>query len=146
LLQKAVALAVALIALGALLFAATAFSSSVYDMEIGPAAAATGSLAMVLLGIEYGWLALAVGAITGRRVIAIAVSATVAFATYVLYVTGLFVHAIEPWQPLSPFHQALSGGPLGAGLPAAYAWMAIAAVISSPLLCQFSTGGTLRVH
>jgi ABC-2 type transport system permease protein len=128
LLQKAAALAVSIIALGVLLFVATALSSLAYSMDIGAAAAATGSLAMVLLGIEYGWLALAVGAITGRRVNAIAVPATVAFAAYVLYVAGLFVHAIEPWQPLSPFHQALNGGPLGAGLPAAYAWMAVAAV------------------
>ncbi len=41
----------------------------------------------------------------------------------------LFVSAVEPWQPLSPFHQALTGGPLGAGLPAAYTWMAVAAVL-----------------
>lgn len=47
---------------------------------------------------------------------------------YVLYVAGELVAAIEPWQPLSPFHQALTGGPLGAGLPAAYLWMAAVAI------------------
>jgi Ca2+-transporting ATPase len=34
-------------------------------------------------------------------------------AAYIPYAVGLPV-SVEPWQPLSPFHQALTGGPLGA--------------------------------
>ena len=94
-----------------------------------PADAATGSLAMVLLGTEFGCLALAIGAITGRRAVAIAVAATATLAAYLLYVIGQLVEEVQPWQPLSPFHQAVTGGPLGAGLPPAYAWMAIAAAV-----------------
>jgi ABC-2 type transport system permease protein len=102
-------------------------SSWAFGLGIGAADLAGATLAMVLLGVEFGWLALAVGAALGRRAVAIAVASAAAVAAYVLYVAGELVGALEPWQPLSPFHQALDGGPLGAGLPAAYAWMPLAA-------------------
>lgn len=128
-LQQAVALVVALTVLGTVLFAAVTLSSPLFDLGIGPAEAATGSLAMTLLGVEFGCLALALGAATGRRAVALAGAATAAVAAYLLYVFGQLVDAVQPWQPLSPFHQALDGGPLGAGLPAAYVWLALGAAV-----------------
>ncbi|WP_158441296.1 hypothetical protein [Kribbella steppae] len=42
------------------------------------------------------------------------------------------------WAPLSPFHQAFTDGPLGAGLPAAYLWLlggaAVLVAIALPAL------------
>ena len=95
---------------------------------IGGGDAVSGSVAVGLLGIEFGWLALAVGAATGRRVLAISVAAALAVASYVLFVAGALVDAIEPWRPLSPFDQAVADGPLGAGLPASFVWVALTAV------------------
>ena len=60
--------------------------------------------------LEFGFLALAVGAITGRRAIALAVGGSLAVASYVLYALGQIVDAVKPWQPLSPFHQAVADG------------------------------------
>lgn len=125
LVDKAAALAVAVTILGIAVWAATAAASPVAGMDIGVGSAATASLAMVLLGLEHGWLALAVGAATGRRGLAIGVASVFAVAGYVLYVLGALVESFEPWRPLSPFHQALEGGPLGAGLPLAYLWMGL---------------------
>lgn len=127
--RQAAALAVALAALGVVLFAAVMVFSPVFGLGIAATDAATGSLSMTLLGIEYGWLALAVGAATGRRGLAIAVSSALAVAGYLLYAAGALVEAVGPWQPLSPFHQALEGGPLGAGLPLAYGWLVLGAVL-----------------
>jgi len=128
-LQQAAVLATATAALGAVLFAAVIASSPVFGLGIGVADAATGSLSMVLIGIEFGFLALAIGAATGRRAAAIGAAATAALAAYLLYAIGQLTDPVRPWLPLSPFHQALEGGPLGAGLPAAYAWMALAAAV-----------------
>lgn len=125
LVHTAAALAVAVSLLGAVLFAATAIASPLVDLQIGVGEAAAGSVAMVLIGLEHGWLALAVGAATGSRPAAIGVASTVAVAGYVLYVMGKFVTAVEPFSPLSPFHQALEGGPLGAGLQAGYLWLLV---------------------
>jgi ABC-2 type transport system permease protein len=129
LLQQAAALATAVAGLGAVTYAAILGSSAVFDMGIGAGDLAGAMLAMVLLGVEFGWLALAIGAATGRRGMAIGLAAAAAVASYLLYVAGELVTAVEPWQPVSPFHQALGGGPLGAGLPPAYGWLALAAAV-----------------
>ena len=69
-----------------------------------------------LLGWDFGLLALAVGATTGSRGMALGVGAAVAAATYVvsaLASTVRWVHAIR-W--LSPFYWSVGGGQLsGAG-------------------------------
>jgi ABC-2 type transport system permease protein len=127
--QQAAALATGVVALGAVLYLSTLALSAAFDMGVGLGAAATGALAMVLLGVEFGWLALAVGAATGRRSRAIAVPALLAVAGYVLYLVGQLVDSVEPWLPLSPFHQAIEGGPLGAGLPLMYLWLVVPALV-----------------
>jgi ABC-2 type transport system permease protein len=138
LVQLAVALATAVGALGAVLYVSVLAASPVFGLGIDAADLVAATLAMVLLGVEFGWLALAVGAATGRRGLAIGVASTAAVGAYVLYVAGELVGAVEPWQPLSPFHQALTGGPLGAGLPVAYVWMPTVAIaflaIALPIL------------
>jgi ABC-2 type transport system permease protein len=83
---------------------------------------------MVLLGLEYGFLALAVGAMTGRRSVAIGVPSVAAVGAYVLYVGGLMVDSLTGWLPWSPFHQALADGPLSSGVPFRFAWLVLGAV------------------
>lgn len=129
LLQQAATLATTAFGLGAVLFLATLGSSALFGLGVSAGDLAAATLAMVLLGIEFGWLALAIGAATGRRALAIATASGVAVGAYLLYVAGELVEAVQPWQPISPFHQALAGGPLGAGVQAAYGWMALAAVV-----------------
>jgi ABC-2 type transport system permease protein len=128
-LQQAAALAVSLTILSAVAFGGTMLVSASFDMGLAAGDVAGACLAMVLLSLEYGWLALAVGAATGRRAAAIAVATIAAVAAYVLYAAGVFVDALEPWQPFSPFHQALDSGPLGAGLPLGYGWLLAGAAV-----------------
>lgn len=133
-LQKALALLASLAVLGVVLAVVTTGCSVLFDLGIGVGAAASGSLAMVLIGAEYGTIALAAGAMSGRRSWAIAVGTVAAVAAYVLYAVGALVEGVKPWRPLSPFHQALDGGPLGAGLPIGYLWLAavtVAAVVAA---------------
>jgi ABC-2 type transport system permease protein len=129
LLEKAAALAVALSVLGLVLLASVVVSSLAADLEIPVRDATVGTLAMVLIGLLHGMLALAVGAATGRRSWALVAASTVAVAGYVLHVVGALVEAVEPWQPLSPFTQAVETGPVGAEVPAGFAWLALGAVV-----------------
>jgi ABC-2 type transport system permease protein len=129
LVDKALALAVAMAALGAVLLVTVLVASTAGDMGIPAQDAAIGTLAMVLVGLLHGWLALAVGAATGRRTVALVVAGTVAVAGYVLHVAGALVDAVAPWQPLSPFTQAVRSGPVGADLPLGFAWLGIGAVV-----------------
>jgi ABC-2 type transport system permease protein len=105
-------------------------SSVAFGLNLGAIDLAQACLAMMLLGLEFGWLALAVGAAAGRRSLALAVPAVAAVAAYMLYVAGELVDAVQPWQPLSPFHQALAGGPLGSGWRPEYLWMPAVAVLA----------------
>ncbi|MEV6426377.1 ABC transporter permease subunit [Nocardia sp. NPDC051463] len=123
--QQAAVLATVVVVLGAVLCGSIIACSALFGLGISTGAALTGSLAMVLLGIEFGWLALAVGAATGRRIVALGTASVFAVAAYVLYVASKIVESVRPWGPLSPFDQAIEDGPLGAGLPAAYAWLVL---------------------
>lgn len=129
LLQKALALTTSVVALGVALYVVTLGCSLAIGMGIGPWEAFSGCLAMVLLGTEFGLLALGVGAATGRRALAVALPAALAVAAYVLYVAGLLVAGVDPWQHASPLEQALASGPLGGGLPLDFLWLLLGCVV-----------------
>lgn len=129
LLHQAAALVVGTLVLGLVLFGATVALAAALTMGVGVATIASSALAMALLGIEHGLLALAVGAVTGRRAVAVAAAASVAVLGYLLYVAGQLVDAVRPWRVISPFWQALHGGPLGAGWQVSYLWLAVGALV-----------------
>lgn len=128
-LHRAAALAAGMLGLGVVLFLSVAVCSPVFGLDVPLGEVAAGSLAMVLLGVEFGWLACAVSAVTGRHVIANAVASAAAVAAYVLYAAGGLVEELEPWQGLSPFDQALAGGPLGGGVQWAFLWLPATAMV-----------------
>lgn len=128
LIEKAAGLVAAVLALGAALFIATMLSSALFDLRVPVASGLAGAAALSGLGVEFGCVALAAGAATGRRGVAVVVSAVAAVAAYVLYVAGLLVADVGDWSGWSPFHQALSGGPLGRELPGSSAWLLLGAV------------------
>jgi ABC-2 type transport system permease protein len=127
LLQKAAGLLVAICVLGFVVGCSTLVASAVFSMGVSSSSVAVGSLSMVLLGLEFGCLALAAGAMTGRRSIAVGAAAVAAVAAYVLYIGGLMVEGLSEWLPWSPFHQALAEGPLAGTPPAAFAWLVFGA-------------------
>ncbi|MFC5177574.1 ABC transporter permease subunit [Nocardioides taihuensis] len=128
-LSKALALITASTVLGLVLWLVTLACSLVIGMGIDAGEAATGVLAQVLLGVEFGVLALAAGAATGRRSLAVGIPAALAVAAYVLHAVSLLIPEVDPWQELSPIHQALADGPLGAGLPASYLWLVLGTLV-----------------
>ena len=122
-LDKALALAVSVTILGLTLFVATTLGSLIFGLGIGVPTAAGGALAITLLGTEYGVLALAAGALTGRHSTAVAIASAAATLAYIVYAAGLILPRFASWQPYSPIHQAFHGGPLGAGLQLSYLWL-----------------------
>ena len=70
----------------------------------------------VLLGLARGGLALALGAITGRRWLAAGVSLMVVVAGFFLNGLGALVDWLKPWRPISPLYQYISNDPLSNGL------------------------------
>lgn len=146
LLQKAAAVATGVLGLGAVLLAVLLSCSAVFGMGIGLGDALVGCLAMVGLGLEFGWLSLAVGAATGRRAVALGISGAAALAAYILYALGQIVDSVSAYQPLSPFQQALHGGPLGASAPPTLLWVALGAVLAVLAAVPLFDRRDLRLH
>jgi ABC-2 type transport system permease protein len=114
--QRAAATAVALVLAGAILFVAMlAVSGPAEIAEIGPTNLAAASVQIVLLGLFFGSLGLAAGALTGSRGIAWGAVALVGVASYFANTLGPSVDWLEWSQQLSPFHWFSGGAPLRNG-------------------------------
>jgi ABC-2 type transport system permease protein len=143
---KAIGVAVGVVVLGAALAVALVTASLVFDLEIAVAGAVTGSLVMVALGVEFGLLAVAVGVGTGRRALAMAVAGGAAVGAYVLYVAAQFVDGLQAASDWSPMGQALSEGPLGAGIRGSHAAMAVTAVAVLVVALPVFAHRDIRAH
>lgn len=113
--EKFGALVVATLLLGVVLWASLALGAVPVGLEIGAGRLAAATLMVVLLGLVFGALALLLGALTGRRGLAIGVSTAVAVAAYLLDLYASISEAVEPFRGLSPFHYYDAAQPLRNG-------------------------------
>jgi ABC-2 type transport system permease protein len=105
-----------LLAVGLLGLAMVALSGPAQFEGIGAAEFAAMSLQLGLFGIAFGALAYAVGASTGSRALALAVTAGVAVLAYIANSVLPQIEGLEWARDLSPFHWYLGGTPLVNGL------------------------------
>jgi ABC-2 type transport system permease protein len=129
LVEEALALATGTAVLGAVAFLATLAGSLAFGLGVSAPAAFGGSLAMALLGLEFGTAALVTGALSGRRALALAVPSGMAILAYLLFAAGLFVDRLAEWRGFSPFHQALHAGPLSSTIPTSFLWLALTPMV-----------------
>jgi beta-exotoxin I transport system permease protein len=94
----------------------------------GPLAAATVQLA--LFGLVFAALPVAVGAVTGRRMAAVAATAVVAVAGYFANTLAPQVAGLRWAQSASPFHWYAAGQPLLHGLQWGYCALLVAVVLA----------------
>lgn len=139
LVEKALALLTGVTALGLVVFVTMIAFGPLVDLGLGIRYAAAAAASMTLLGAEFGLLALAVGAITGRRGPAITAAGVAAVASYVLFAMGALVEEFEPWRFLSPFQHAMGTDPILNGMSTGYtlamvAVAVVAIVLGGPLL------------
>lgn len=83
-------------------------------LDAGQIIAAT--VASGLLALTFAAVAFGLGAATGRRWLAVAISAALAVAGYVVEGLAAQVPALRPIRALSPWHWALGSAPLRHGL------------------------------
>jgi ABC-2 type transport system permease protein len=84
---------------------------------------------MGLVGLLFGTLALALGALTGRRGLTIGISSAVAVAAFFLYGFAPVIEQIEWTQVLSPFWWYLGGRPLSDGFDVMFLGLAAAILV-----------------
>jgi ABC-2 type transport system permease protein len=114
--EKALVL-VALVALLALANYLVAFGvGRAFEIELSFGDIAASYVGQLLLGVGFGFVALATGALTGSRGMAIAVAAGAAGGTYLLGSLGPVVSWLEPFKWVSPFYYATGENPLANGI------------------------------
>jgi ABC-2 type transport system permease protein len=118
---KIVATVLALALLAAVLTVAVTVGSRLIDMEIEPANVASACLMAGLLGILYAGVGFLVGAMTGRRGVAIGATITLALAAFIAYSLASMVDFFENINPANPFEWALGLNPLANGIDVGYA-------------------------
>jgi len=102
--------------------------SIVVGMHVAVARLAAAAVALGVLATVFGMVALAVGAATGRRGLAIAVATALAVAAYLVSSLSELIAGLRPLRPLSPFHQTIGLDPLATGFhPAATVAMLLVA-------------------
>lgn len=117
--QRGLAMLVGLLVVCSVLLAGLlAIAGPAEFAAIGAANLAAATIHLVLLGLVFGTLALAVGAITGSRALALGVVAIVAVAGYFANNLGPSVEGLAWSRDVSPFHYYQGGEPLRNGLQA----------------------------
>lgn len=134
LLEKAAAMVAGTFLLSATLGLALVVEGRLFDMVIPVDRIAAAMLHLALLGLVFGAMALAVGAVTGDVGLSRAVPTGVAVVTYLVNGLGPMVSWLEPFQRYSPFFQYVGHDPLRTGVSgpaAAVAVLTIAVLVAA---------------
>lgn len=133
-LEKSAALVVELAALGFVLWLALWIGALVAGMDISAGHLAAATLGAVFLAVAYGEIAVLVGAATGRRSLAIGVTAAAGVAAYLVNGLAPLVDALEAPQKLSPFYHYAAGDPLRNGLSFGHTAVLVVIAVAAALL------------
>jgi len=102
--------------LALVVFAVTTLLTSIVEMDVAVSGIAAASVGLNFLAIAIGTVALAAGAVTGRRGVAVAAGAGVAVASYMANALSGIVTRGELLERLSPFAWYLANDPVAQGL------------------------------
>ncbi|GAA3118498.1 ABC transporter permease [Planomonospora alba] len=115
--ERFAAMALGLLAVAAVTFLLAWGAAVAADMDVPAGRILAAHTGVLLLGLFFGTLALAVGAAAGRRGPATAVVGALAVGGYIVETMGRNVDALSWLRWISPFHYYLEGRPLYEGFP-----------------------------
>ena len=92
-----------------------------FDISLGSNALVGVTLGALLLGVDFGAVAMLVGAATGSRGTALGISSALAAVSYLISSLAPVVHWLHPARYASPFFYAVGDGQVSDGLAPAWA-------------------------
>ena len=114
-LESAAALVVKILLLGVVTFIGISLLNGPSELGLDAGNLLAVTLAWMGLGLFAGTIALAVGAVTGRRTWAIGAASGVAVLGYAFDALGNMNQNVEWLQPFSPYHWTFGNAPLSTG-------------------------------
>ncbi|PSR58651.1 ABC transporter permease [Nocardia sp. MDA0666] len=99
-----------------------------FDLDVSVSALAGITVGVLLLGVDFGAVAMLIGAATGSRGTALGVTSAVAAAAYLISSLAPVVHWLHPARFASPFFYAVGDNQLDHGL--SFAWLGVLAGIA----------------
>jgi len=138
--EKMAAMMLGVTVLVTAMWAALLVEGRIAAMDVPVANSAAALTHLGLLGLEFGALALLVGAWTGRVGLSRAVPAIAAGATYVVNALASLVGWLEPVRTFSPFFQYSGHDPLRTG----FSGPAIAVSVASTVLLTVASAWAFR--
>jgi ABC-2 type transport system permease protein len=90
-----------------------------FQLSISPAHTIAISVALVLMGLDFGLVTMAAGAVTGRRGTALGVGAGLAAASYLLSSLASTISGIRPGRYLSLFYWSVGNDQISRGVSVA---------------------------
>jgi ABC-2 type transport system permease protein len=115
-LDKLAALAIEVAILALVLWLSLLVGVEIVGMNVSASHLASATASAALLAFAFGAIALLVGAATGRRAVAIGVTAACAVAAYLVNSLAVLVDFLEPIRKASPFYHYVASDPLRHGL------------------------------
>ncbi|MDA3635295.1 MULTISPECIES: hypothetical protein [Rhodococcus] len=122
-----------------LVIAFCVFAGRGFDVRIGTGALIGVTVSLLLLGIDFGALAMLIGVSTGSRPIALGVASMIAAAAYLINSLAPVVVWLRPARLVSPFFYAVGDNQLveGVSVSAFVVLTAIAVVLSWSAIAAF---------
>ena len=124
--SRVAATVVVLASLAVLVVVALGVGTRAADMSISLVRIGNGAFSLLLLGLVFASLALAVASSTGRRGAALGTAVATAIAAFVLYSLAPLVDTFDAVLPLNPFQWTVGTSPLVNGTDAGYTVTALA--------------------
>ena len=106
-----------------------------FQLAISPANTIAISVALVLMGLDFGLVTMAVGAITGRRGTALGVGAGLAAASYLLSSLASTISSIRPGRYLSLFYWSVGNDQISRGVSLGDFAVLIVVGLARPACC-----------
>jgi ABC-2 type transport system permease protein len=128
-LEKGAALILELTLLSSVLFVSLWIGARAANMGVSAANLFAATVDALLLAFVFGALALAAGALSGRRGVASATSAGVAVASYLLNALAPIASPLRAVRSLSPFYHYAAPDPLRRGLSLAHSSLLLASAL-----------------
>ena len=128
-----------LLLLGAVLSAAIIIGAPLVNMSVGVGRVLAASWATLLAGVVFGAVGILVGALSGRRSMALGISLTAAIAAFVVYSLAPLVEVMDDINLFNPMQWTVGAESLRNGLSVGYSAVALmfAAVLMAGALVAF---------